>query len=239
MAHLHQSLLKFARKHRLSSARAAHGACFHAAVQLAERARELGLEEKLRFLHWRVRGDEHFREHWALSFRSDHVLDATAVQVDGNAEPLRKKVAYPSHFGAPRDYPLNLILRHVAKCQLGDLQRVPAGLVWRVHLSMLVYDLRRSSTRWTPAALAVATGQLAELVLIIAAQGVSNWANRRMDTLLSRFASQSDTAAAPPAKALLAQQATHLRARAWRGARGLAGAVAKAASAIFFLAVPV
>jgi len=237
--HLHQSLLKFARKHRLCSARAAHGACFHAAVQLSERARELGLEEKIRFLHWRVHGDKHFREHWALSFRSDHVLDATAVQVDGNANPLRKKVAYPPHFGAPREYPLNLILRHFAKTQLGDLQRVPAALIWRVHLSMVVYDLRCSSARWTPAALVVATGQLAELVLIMAAQGVSNWAHRRLDVFLSRLARESDTSAAPQTKAPLAHHPTHLRAMPWRAAQCVAASVAKAICAIFFLGVPV
>lgn len=239
MSRRHQSLLKFARKNSFSSARESHGVCFHAALQLGAHAAELGLTDEVRFVHWRVLGDPHFREHWALSFRAGHVLDVTAVQVDGNCNPLRKKDTYPPHFGGPRDYPLSLILRHVPAGGQGHGNRVPAGLIWRVHRSMIAYDLRRDSTQGVAFPLVLAVGRLAETSVVLSLHALSEWARSRLATLRSRLSSPASAPVEPPPHVLLPPQDIPWRATIWRAVLNATRRLAKAICAIFFLGVPV
>ena len=214
--------------------------CFHAALQLGARARELGLEDRVRFLHWRVRNDAHFREHWALSFRGAHVLDVTAVQVDGNSNPLRKRDSYPTHFGTPRDYPLDLILRHAANTpQASASQRVPVALIWRVQRSMIAYDFHRASSHWSARPLLVAAGRLMETLLVLFIHGLSDWARSRLTTLKSRLSVPVVPPNVRPASELSSPDLPSWRIRAWRAAADALRRVARAACALFFLGIPV
>ncbi len=240
MSSRYQSLLKFARKCRFSSVQESQGVCFHAALQLAARARELGLEDQVRFLHWRVRNDANFREHWALSFRKMHVLDVTAVQVDGHSNPLRKMDSYPPHFGTPRDYPLSLILRQTASTlQVAAGARIPVALIWRVQRSMIAYDLRRAPTPWMISPLLTATGRLAETLLVLSIHGVSDWARGRLSTLKSRLSRPVVWPDVELSNSPLPPQGFLLRVRTRRAAVGAPGRMARAACALFFLGVPV
>ena len=236
----HQSLLKFARKHRYASARESHGVCFHAALLIGAHAQELGLEDRVRFLHWRVRDDANFREHWALSFRQSHVLDLTASQVDGNANPLRKMDSYPPNFGAPRDYPLALILHHGASAlQAPAGARISAALIWRVQRSMVAYDLRRGPMPWAIYPLFIAAAKLAETLLVLSLQGVSDWATGRSVTLKSRLSGPAVSPHAESSNSLVVPQSLLSRALLRRAALGAPRRVARAVCAIFFLGVPV
>lgn len=213
--------------------------CFHAALQLGAHAAELGLADEVSFVHWRVRGDPHFREHWALSFRAGHVLDVTAVQVDGNCNPLRKKDAYPPHFGVACDYPLRLILRHVPAGGQGDGMRVPAGLIRRVHRSMIAYDLRRDSAQGVAFPLVLAVGRLAETSVVLSLHTMSEWARGRLATLRSRLSSPASAPVEPLPHVLVSPQDIPWRATIWRAALNATRKLAKAIFAIFFLGVPV
>jgi hypothetical protein len=234
----HRSLLKFARKNRFSSAEHSHCVCFHATAQLGQRAAALDLENEVRFLHWRVRGDVHFREHWSLSFRSTQVLDLTAVQVDGHSNPLRRKTDYPARFGSPRDYPLGLVLRHVAKGPPPSEQRLPVSLLWRVHRSMVAYDLRRASWRWTGWPFFVAFVRLSETLAVLALSATHHWAQTRLDTLRFRLRHPLHSPLEP-----LQQTATNridkvLQPTVWGDAMGRLRTLPRAACAMFFLGVP-
>ena len=238
MSERHRSLLKFARKHRFSSAVSSHGVCFHATVQLGERAAALGLENEVRFLHWRVRGDVHFREHWALSFRSTQVLDLTAVQVDGQCDPLRRKTDYPARFGAPRDYPLGLVLRHVSKVAPQAEQRLPMHLLWRVHRSMVAYDLRRASLHWTGWPLLLALGRLTETLVVLCLSAAHHWAQTRLDTLLCRLPYPQNSLSAPPPHTATNRQDRALRPTVWSVVVRRLLTLPRAVCAMFCLVVP-
>ncbi len=240
MSRRYQSLLKFARKNRFSSLQESYGACFHAALQIGVRARELGLEDRVRFLHWRVRNDANFREHWALSFRKRHALDVTAVQVDGDPNPLRTIDSYPLHFGTPRDYPLSLILRQVpSSLQAASGDRVAAALIWRVQRSMIVYDSRRTPMPGVISPLFTAAGRLTETLFVLSLHGLSNWARGRLTTLESRLSRSAVLPHGALSNSPVSPESPLVRARVRRAAVEAPHRVARAVCALFFLGVPV
>lgn len=238
MSERHRSLLKFARKNRFCSAAQSHGVCFHATLQLGERAASLGLENEVRFLHWRVRGDAHFREHWALSFRSTQVLDLTSVQVDGHSNPLRRRTDYPLRFGLPREYPLALVLRHVDKVPSQNEERLRATLLWRVQRSMVIYDLRRASLPWTGLPFLLAFGRLMEILVVLALSTARHLAQTRLDTLCSRFPPPSLRESKLVPQAAINRNDNATRPTIWADAVRRLRTLPRAACAMFCLVVP-
>ena len=102
-------LLDYARQHHVRAEHFASGLCLDASLDLARQAHALGLGDQVAFVRWRVVGDARFRDHWALAIGDERVLDMTAVQIDGNAEPLRGLDSYTGALTSRRTYPLNLL----------------------------------------------------------------------------------------------------------------------------------
>ena len=117
--------------------------------------------------------------------------------------------------------------------------RVPAGLIWRVHCSMIAYDLRRYSARGMAFPLVVAVGRLAETLVVLSLHALSEWARGRLTTLRSRL---SNPASAPVERlphVLLVSKDIPWRAKIWCAALNATRKLTKAIFAIFFLGVPV
>ena len=138
-----------------------------------------------------------------------------------------------------RDQPLSLILRHVPAGGQGHGDRVPAGLIWRVHRSMIAYDLRRDSMQGVVFPFVVAVGRLVETSVVLSLHALSEWARGRLTTLRGRLSSPESAPVEPLPKAQLSQQGHRWRARICRSAVNATRRLAKAICAIFFLGVPV
>lgn len=117
--------------------------------------------------------------------------------------------------------------------------RVPAGLIWRVHCSMIAYDLRRDSTRGIAFPLLVAVGRLAETSVVLSLHALSEWARGRLTTLRSRLSSPASAPVEPLPHVLLVSKDIPWRATIWCAALNATRKLAKAIVAIFFLGVPV
>ncbi len=173
MWRLNQSLLRFALKNRIRSSAAARGACLDATIQLALHCKRLGLDTHATALHWRVPGDPHFREHWALGVGNGLVLDMTAVQVDGNSRPLRKIGDYPAHFGQASSYPLGLLLRTPSVASGGAASRLPVKFILRLQFDMAAHDLRHGKALQ-------ATARFLQTPVLVAVGALQQWAHSRL-----------------------------------------------------------
>ena len=132
------ALEQYAWAHCLPSAREARGLCLHASVDLAAQAHRLGLSRQVSLLRWRLKVDPDFNEHWALKVAEDVVLDLTAAQIDGKPMPRRRIASYPSHFGRPSEYPIELVLPHAMSGPLDG--RVARRVIWRLHRALAWYE---------------------------------------------------------------------------------------------------
>lgn len=176
MWRLNQSLLRFALKNRIRSSVAARGVCLDATIQLARYCRRLGMDASATAVHWRVPGDRHFREHWALGVGNGLVLDMTAVQVDGNTHPLRQVRHYPAHFGQPSVYPLDLILRAPQAAPGQAASRLPMQFLMKLQFAMAAYDLRHGKLRQGLA-------RYLQAPILVALGTLQHWAHARLVAL--------------------------------------------------------
>ncbi len=120
------------------------GLCLHAALTLGQAACRMGLEGGVAFVRWRVHGDLDFLEHWALVLEGGTVLDMTAVQVDGNPDPLRRLDSYPANYARPRQYPVGVVLE-VMEPPLREAERqFSRRLLWRLHARLFRYDAAKA-----------------------------------------------------------------------------------------------
>jgi hypothetical protein len=135
-------LLALARPMRACTLEAAHGRCLVLSLYLAERAQAtLGVE--LELVRWRVRGDPHFRDHWAVWVNEQTVIDLTRVQVDGQTQLAGPAGAYPQNYVDMRRYPARLLLIDLHS----EVHARPSGVLPCMHLRgfarrILMHDLR-------------------------------------------------------------------------------------------------
>lgn len=181
-------LVRHARAHGLRSAAESRGACLDASASLARHARELGLACRVRFARWRVTGDRSFLEHWALvvtdaAGRPGPVIDMTAVQVDGDAEPVRAMHGYPEGYLAACLYPIDVVLPVLDHAPLSSDGAYRRLTVWRLHARLGRHDLRRAWQRRSLRAAAGALRRLGEASLLLPAGWLLERAQRRLNEL--------------------------------------------------------
>jgi hypothetical protein len=120
----------------------------------------LGLEGRVAFVRWRVCRDLNFLEHWALVLDNARVLDMTAIQVDGNPDPLRRLAGYPENYVRPRQYPVSIVMnvmdRHVPEPDRHFSRR----LLWGLHLRLFRHDIGNAFRERSPLALIDGTREL-------------------------------------------------------------------------------
>ena len=183
----YKALLSYAYDNRIKSADLARGCCFDASIALARQARALGLGEELQFIRWHVPRDPHFRDHWALSFGTEHALDVSAVQIDGNSEPLRSLQSYVGHVTDRHLYPLEVILRAIDAHPHTSGDTYSPGLMWRVMLSLAQYDGRQALKHLSPLALWRVLMDTVHATLVI---GAVHWHDRLLQHLATRLSAK-------------------------------------------------
>jgi len=140
-----EALEQYALAHCIRSGHEARGVCLWASVEMAARAAQLGLSDQVCLLRWRLNGDLAYLEHWALKVSDDRVLDLTAIQVDGNPTPWRQLASYPSHYGTPSQYPIELVLPHVPPRVASA--RIQRRVLWRLHRELARYEVALAMRR--------------------------------------------------------------------------------------------
>lgn len=95
-------LLSYAYSIHADTRAEAEGRCLGAALDVAAFARHLGFAPRL--VMWRVRGDQAYRDHWAVAVQPELVVDPTRVQVDGMTDVLHAAGSYPANYDPPRWY---------------------------------------------------------------------------------------------------------------------------------------
>ncbi len=139
-----EELKRHAIAHHYRSVSESSGLCLHAALTLGQAARGMGLEDEVAFVRWRVHSDVNFLEHWALVLQGGLLLDMTAVQVDGNPDPLRRFEGYPANYVRPRQYPVGVVL-DVMERPLREAERhFSRRLLWRLHARLFRYDATKA-----------------------------------------------------------------------------------------------
>ena len=181
-------LLDYARQHHVRAEHFASGLCLDASLDLARQAHALGLGDQVAFVRWRVVGDARFRDHWALAIGGERVLDMTAVQIDGNAEPLRGLDSYTGALTSRRTYPLNLLFELVDRDEPSHtaIRSYPRRLVWRIQCTLAGYDAKRSLRRGSVYGLFKAAGELFDAALVLASGHLHDRLVRRLGCLQQR-----------------------------------------------------
>jgi hypothetical protein len=163
------------------------GLCFQATLTLGQEARRLGLEGKVAFVRWRVRRDVNFLEHWAIVLDNARVLDMTAVQVDGNPDPLRSLRSYPANYVRPRQYPvaivLNVMERHVPEPDRHFSRR----LLWGLHWCLFRHDAAKAYHDHLPLAFMDATTELVRRGVTLCTGYLLERAIARLSRILTRM----------------------------------------------------
>lgn len=85
------------------------GQCLSSSLELASRVHE-ATGVRLQLLRWRVQGDPHYCDHWAVAWEKGHAIDLTRIQVDGKLNVLMPLADYPAHYGTCSRYPSELLL---------------------------------------------------------------------------------------------------------------------------------
>ncbi len=163
------------------------GLCFHATLAMGQEARRLGLEGQVAFVRWRVRRDVNFLEHWAIVLDNTKVLDMTAIQVDGNPDPLRSLGSYPENYVRPRQYPvaivLNVMERHVPEPDRHYSRR----LLWSLHRCLFRHDAGKAYRNHLPLALIDAITELVRRGVTLCTGYLLERAIERLSRILMRM----------------------------------------------------
>lgn len=162
-------LIAFADARKYRSASDCRGLCFDASAELACEAVRLGFEQQTHFVRWRVQGDPGFLEHWALRLGDGTVVDITAVQVDGNSQPVREIDRYPANYGQARLYPVPLILKRLKTNHAIGRYRYSGRAIWAVHYALFRHDASRAIRQRAPRALMAAFGAMGQCAVKLAA----------------------------------------------------------------------
>ena len=171
----------------LASLAEARGMCFQATLNLAREAQRLGFGSRAEFIRWDVVKDVDFLEHWALTLDDGRVLDMTAMQVDGDAQPVRHVDDYPVNYVRPRRYPAALILGAIDSVGTPSGRHYPCATLWMLHKRLFAHEaaaaLRARSIRHGLDAVAAVMRTAFKLSLV----GLLEHAIRRMSRLLVRL----------------------------------------------------
>jgi len=180
-------LEQLAVQNRYDTVTEARGTCLHASIEFARTARRLGVEDRLTFVRWRVRNDQDCLEHWAVAMEGGHVLDLTAVQVDGDPRPSRRLDEYPSHYVRPLLYPTHLVIEAMASEALAAPHRYPRRHLWRLHRRLFCHDGALAISSRSPSALGQAIAALASCVFALLTGYLLERAHARASALSSRL----------------------------------------------------
>lgn len=161
--------------------------CFQATLALGREARRLSLEERVTFIRWRVLRDVNFLEHWALALDDGSVLDMTAVQVDGNPNPLRSVEGYPANYVRPRRYPIALVLAVMERDVLEPGKNYSRRLLWVLHRRLFRHEAGHALRACSPRALCNAVAALVRSGVTLCTGYLLEQAIRRMSRLLLRL----------------------------------------------------
>jgi hypothetical protein len=142
-------LLRFAACLRAKTAREAHGCCLHATVTLANEAVSHGLQSAS-LVVWDVKGDIHFRDHWALGLGPSTVMDPTRMQVDSRKGLVFHMRDYPENYGTPRSYPLQAVTGLLQEYAHAGNERLHWSWVQRLRGAMCRYDVQQGLLRLQP-----------------------------------------------------------------------------------------
>jgi hypothetical protein len=163
------------------------GLCFQATLTLAEEARRLNLEERVGFVRWSVRRDQAFLEHWALVLDGAKVLDMTAVQVDGDANPFRRLADYPANYVRPRQYPLKVVLDVMAHHVSRRGRNFSRRLLWILHLALFRHDAARAFQARSILALIDCIAELVRRGVTLCTSHILDRAIARLSRILMRL----------------------------------------------------
>ena len=180
-------LRTYAKANHHTSAAESRGLCFQAALALGREARSLGLDGRVRFIRWRVRKDVYFLEHWALALDDGSVLDMTAIQVDGNPNPLRSAEGYPDNYVRPRRYPIALVLAVMESGVLEPGQHYPRRLLWQLHRRLFRYEAGGALRTRSPLALRDACAALSHSGVTLCTGYLLEQAIKRLSRLLMKL----------------------------------------------------
>jgi len=163
------------------------GLCLHAALTLGQTARRMGLEDKVAFVRWRVHRDVNFLEHWALVLECGTVLDMTAVQVDGNPDPLRGLDSYPVNYVRPSQYPIGIVLDVMERPLLEAERHFSRRLLWNLHGRLFLHDAAKALRGRSARALAGAFDEVARRGVTLCVGYLLERAIGRMSRILIRM----------------------------------------------------
>lgn len=163
------------------------GLCLQATLAIAEEARRLNLGRRVGFVRWSVLRDMAFLEHWALVLDGTRVLDMTAVQVDGNADPLRRLASYPANYVRPRQYPATVVLDVMEHHVSGTGRNFSRRLLWTLHLALFRHDAGRASQARSLLALIDCIAELLRRGVTLCMSYVLDRAIARLSTILLRM----------------------------------------------------
>lgn len=169
------------------SATESRGLCFQATLALGHAARQLGLQGQVAFVRWSVRRDVNFLEHWALLLGDGRVLDMTAVQVDGNPDPLRRLAGYPANYVRPRQYPAAIVLAVMDRHVQGVGRSFSRRLLWVLHRQLFRHDAGHALRARSPLALTDAVAELLRRAATLCAGYLLERAVERMSGVLLRL----------------------------------------------------
>lgn len=187
MSNDYTALARFAAIRVRSTLSLAQGTCLHATIELAAEALRLGLGNEASVVRWRVREDPAFLEHWALSLGNGVVPDTTAVQVDGNQEPLRRLDQYPANYRSPRHYPIEAMSEFIDSSSLRTDHRYPPSLIWNLHCRLFRLDARKAVLSAAPCALLEASMAILRCSFGLLLVYLSERASARAESLTRRI----------------------------------------------------
>jgi hypothetical protein len=196
--HLHSfekcPLTALAKRLCITSRDEAAGRCLSASLDLAVQARERhGLEVTL--VKWRVLGDPHFVDHWAVLHDADTVLDLTRVQVDGRRQLVCALNSYPANFVNQRLYPASVVLADYVASNPTKGSRLSNGFLWACGTALFRFDVTQA---WHQRNFSLARAALHEagtFVKCFATSGLTRWLENRSRQLIENLQAQPNVSA--------------------------------------------
>jgi hypothetical protein len=182
--------------HRLQIVRAseAAGRCLTASLDFAvQAATHHGIEVQL--VKWRVVGDPHYVDHWAVLRDDQSVFDLTRIQVDKSRQLVCKLDSYPANYTDRRIYPAALVLGDYLAAGKPHEARLSTAFIWTCGTKLLRFDLEQA---WRRRELHFAQTTLQEAGTFIKCflMGCfTRWLEDRSQQLLARLHAQPNVSA--------------------------------------------
>ena len=180
-----QTLLRLAPRYQVRDAQRAAGLCLSVSMEFALAVRQrTGCD--VRLVRWRVEGDPHYVDHWAVECAQHQVLDLTRVQVDRSTRLVCDALDYPPHYTHRRSYPLALFSDVYVDSGGSTGPRLADRFLWVCGARVCRFDLLQAWRTRDPLAGADAVREFAKFVRQFALSGTLRWLERRAAHLMSR-----------------------------------------------------